>query len=116
MVIEWLKIHVTPEQREYYIQKDAEIWTVALAKYPGFLGKEVWLNPDNMTEIILVIHWETIEQWQAIPAHELQEIEAQLAKAMGNAEHKIVESARYQVCEGFQYWGNSMPDLSRLGS
>ncbi|KZL49020.1 hypothetical protein A2T98_15040 [Nodularia spumigena CENA596] len=28
---------------ENYIQKDAEIWTTGLAKYPGFLGK--WENP-----------------------------------------------------------------------
>ncbi len=45
MLIELLKFKIAAEMRETCIQKDAEIWTTALAKYPGFLGKEVWINP-----------------------------------------------------------------------
>jgi len=47
MVIEWLEFQVKPEAREKFIQKDQEIWTKFLAKQPGFLGKELWINPDN---------------------------------------------------------------------
>ncbi|WP_425469059.1 TIGR03792 family protein, partial [Pediococcus acidilactici] len=50
MVIEWLKFKVV-SNRERFVQKDAEIWTEALARYPGFLGKEVWLNPKESTEV-----------------------------------------------------------------
>jgi uncharacterized protein (TIGR03792 family) len=39
-------------------------WTQALANYAGFIGKEVWLNPNEPTEIILVIRWVTPEQWK----------------------------------------------------
>ncbi|MDJ0549362.1 MAG: TIGR03792 family protein, partial [Microcystis sp. M49637_WE12] len=45
MVIEWLEFQVKPEAREKFIQKDQEIWTKFLAKQPGFLGKELWINP-----------------------------------------------------------------------
>lgn len=100
MVIEWLKVRVSPELRERYVQKDAEIWTTALSKYPGFLNKEVWISSDNLAEVILVIHWETFEQWQAIPAADLERVEAEFQQAMGDT-YTIVESAKYQVRKRF---------------
>ncbi|MBD6619144.1 TIGR03792 family protein [Komarekiella sp. 'clone 1'] len=95
MVIELLKFHVAPDLRENFIQKDAEIWTAALAKYPGFLGKEVWITPDNSKEVILIIRWATREQWKAIPQADLQAIENKFAQVVGT--HPIMESAEYQV-------------------
>jgi uncharacterized protein (TIGR03792 family) len=96
MVIEWLKVNVAPELREQYIQKDAEIWTAALSQYPGFLSKEVWISPDDLSELVLIIRWESFEQWQAVPVADLRRVEEQFNAAMGNT-HEIVESARYQV-------------------
>jgi uncharacterized protein (TIGR03792 family) len=101
MVIEWLKVRVTPELREQYVQKDAEIWTAALSKYPGFLSKEVWISPDNLAEVVLVIHWESVEQWKAVPAAELERIEAEFKQAMGET-YTLVEGAKYQVRKRFQ--------------
>lgn len=97
MVIEWLKFRVSPEHRERFVQQDAEIWTIALSQYPGFLSKEVWISPDNLAEVVAVTHWQTYEQWKAIPEADLESIEARFAEAMGDAEYAIVESARYQV-------------------
>lgn len=96
MEIEWLKFRVSPELREQFVQKDTEIWTSALSQYPGFLNKEVWISPENLAEVILVVHWASYEQWQAIPAEALQQIEAQFKQAMG-ATYTLVEGARYQV-------------------
>lgn len=96
MVIEFLKFKVAPDLRENFIQKDAEIWTAALAKYPGFISKEVWINPNHHTEIILIIRWATREQWKAIPQADLQAIESKFVQAVGKS-HPIVESAEYQV-------------------
>ena len=97
MEIEWLKIEVQPELREQFVQKDAEIWTVMLAQYPGFLNKEVWISPDNLEEVVLVVHWASFEQWKAIPAADLQETEARFNQAMGGDTYKIVQASRYQV-------------------
>ncbi|MBF2004783.1 MAG: TIGR03792 family protein [Chlorogloeopsis fritschii C42_A2020_084] len=94
--IELLKIKVPPAQREEYIHKDAEIWTAALANYPGFLGKQVWLNPKDPTEVILVIHWETREQWKAILQAELDAIEQKFNQELG-FNSQIVEVCEYQV-------------------
>jgi uncharacterized protein (TIGR03792 family) len=96
VVIELLKVKIPPELREKCIQKDAEIWTVALAKYPGFMGKEVWINPNDPTEVVLIIRWKTREHWDAIPKADLQAITLKFDAAMGKS-YRIVESAEYQV-------------------
>ncbi|MFM7424597.1 MAG: TIGR03792 family protein [Elainella sp.] len=96
MEIEWLKVEVQPDLREQFVQKDDEIWTAMLSQYPGFLNKEVWISPDNLSEVILVIHWASFEQWQAIPKADLDQTEAQFNAAMGDT-YKIVEGVRYQV-------------------
>ncbi|MBI1240636.1 TIGR03792 family protein [Umezakia ovalisporum] len=96
MVVELLKVEVVPEERDNYIQKDAEIWTTGLAKYPGFLGKEVWINPNHPTELILIIRWGTREQWKAIPSQDLQIIEDKFTQIMGKS-YPIVKSAEFEV-------------------
>ncbi|MUG96728.1 TIGR03792 family protein [Scytonema sp. UIC 10036] len=96
MVIELLKVKVPPAQREKFILKDAEIWTAALAKYPGFLEKEVWIDPNNATEVVLIVRWATREQWKAVPQADLEAIEQKFTQALGFPQN-IVESEEYQV-------------------
>lgn len=96
MVIEWLKIRVSPELREKFIAKDAEIWTAMLSGYPGFLSKEVWINPETPGEVVLIIRWETLEQWKAIPAERLAETDTRFTQAFGEPQ-EIIEAAQYQV-------------------
>ena len=68
MVIEWLEFEVVPESREKFIEIDRRIWTATLKKFPGFLGKEVWVAPNQIDRVFLVIRWQTREQWKSIPA------------------------------------------------
>lgn len=96
MVIEWLKVRVSTELREKFIQKDAEIWTTALSSYPGFLNKEVWINPEAPTEVILMIRWATLEEWKAVPPERLVEIEQRFTQELGE-QQEIIEAAQYQV-------------------
>lgn len=97
MAIEWLKFFVSPELREKFIEKDAQIWTSKLAGYPGFLGKQVWLNPDRPNEVIMVIHWESREKWKSIPLQDLEETEREFNLQMGSDSYKMLESLEYQV-------------------
>lgn len=97
MVIEWLKFRVAPELREKFIQDDEAIWTAALIKFPGYLGKQVWIDPKVPEEIVLVSHWETMEQWKSIPQSMLDEIEKKFAKKMGKASYKMLEFRQYQI-------------------
>jgi uncharacterized protein (TIGR03792 family) len=96
MVIEWLKLRVSPELREKFIQKDAEIWTSMLATYPGFLGKEVWINPETPTEVIIVIRWASREAWESVSSDRLKQVEKQFTQEFGE-QQEIIEAAEYQV-------------------
>lgn len=95
MVIEWLKIKVASELREKFIAKDAQIWTAMLSGYPGFLSKEVWINPETPTEVVLIIRWQTLEQWKSIPADKLVETDKLFTKEFGEPQ-EIIEAAQYQ--------------------
>ncbi|KJH72466.1 cyanobacterial protein, TIGR03792 family [Aliterella atlantica CENA595] len=97
MVIEFLRIEVTAQYREQYLQLDREIWTTALAKCPGFISKEVLLNPNKPAEVILIIRWASREEWKSTSCQLLAEVEAQFALATGSIHHQIIESVEYQV-------------------
>lgn len=97
MVIEWLKVQVVPALREKYIQKDEEIWTAALSKYPGYLGKQVWLDAKNADIVVLVIHWASREAWKAVPVKDLEATEKLFAQQLGRDTYKIIEEGEYQV-------------------
>ena len=96
MIIEWLKFQVAPAHREAFIQADEAIWTAALSTYQGFLGKAVWLVPDESTAVILVIQWATREQWKAIPLADLEEIEQRFDQTL-DFDYEMVESEEFQV-------------------
>ncbi len=96
MVIEWLQFRVEPTQRQHFIQADAEIWTTTLAAYPGFLSKEVWLEPDQDDRVTLVIRWQTREQWHAVPAEVLRATEARFAAAV-RGDYQLLAAQEYQV-------------------
>ncbi|MBD2325458.1 TIGR03792 family protein [Alkalinema sp. FACHB-956] len=96
MVIEWLKVKVPIELHDRYIEQDAAIWTTALANCAGFVGKQVWTNSQDPTEIILVIQWATREQWKAIPIEQLESIDRTFVMAMGQA-FPLVETGEYHL-------------------
>jgi uncharacterized protein (TIGR03792 family) len=97
MVIEWLQFRVNPEIREKFIEKDSEIWTKFLAQQSGFLGKEIWINPALEEELIIVAHWQTKEQWKAIPQNLLDETEAKFSSAMGKDNYQLLKVKEFQV-------------------
>ena len=96
MVIEWLKFTVSPELREKFIQKDAEIWTSMLATYPGFLSKEIWISPETPSEVVVLIRWASREAWQLVPPERLEQTEQLFTQEFGD-QHQIIEAAEYQV-------------------
>jgi uncharacterized protein (TIGR03792 family) len=99
MVIEWLEFNVSADQREQFIQQDEKIWTASLAGYPGFLGKEVWIEPQAADKVIFVIRWQTREQWKAIPIEDLAKIEKKFSTEMKQMkiQYKMVASKEYHI-------------------
>ncbi|MGD1853243.1 MAG: TIGR03792 family protein [Leptolyngbyaceae cyanobacterium] len=96
MVIEWLKFKVPAVQRDLYLAIDDEIWTSALATYPGFLDKTTWLDPNRDDEVIFVISWATRQQWKAIPVEDLTEINQRFDAALG-FDYEMLESKEFVV-------------------
>lgn len=99
MVIEWLKFEVDSESREQFIQQDEKIWTASLSTYPGFLGKEVWIEPNSPSKVVLTIRWQTREQWKSIPLKDLINIEQKFSTVMEemNINYKMTASKEFQV-------------------
>ena len=95
MVIEWLKFKISPNSRDKFLEEDNKIWTQALSKYPGFLSKEIWLNPENDNEIILVIKWKSYKLWETLPPEDLQIIDDAFSQAMGNTTYDLIEAKHY---------------------
>lgn len=96
MVIEWLTFAIAPEHRETFIRLDSDIWTAALSQYPGFMGKEVWISPDLSDQVVSVIHWQTREQWKAIPEADLAEIDRRFKAAL-QVNYRLIDAREYQV-------------------
>jgi uncharacterized protein (TIGR03792 family) len=96
MVIEWLKFRMDPENREAYIQADTEIWTQALEQYPGFVSKEVWIDPEEPDAVFLIIRWASRDQWKAIPSAELERISQKFDAVLGFS-YELVAFHEYQV-------------------
>ena len=81
--VEWLKFQVPAQQQARFIEQDEAIWTPVLASYPGFQSKEIWTNPDSPNELVIVTHWASFDQWQAIPKAVLDRTTQRFHQAMG---------------------------------
>jgi uncharacterized protein (TIGR03792 family) len=97
MIIEWLKFRVSPSLREEFIEIDRQIWTNKLKTYSGFLGKEILLNSDQRDEVIMIIRWQSREQWKNIPQEDLDITEQQFAQKMQGKKYQMIESLEHQV-------------------
>ncbi|MDY6936550.1 MAG: TIGR03792 family protein [Cyanobacteriota bacterium] len=97
MVIEWLKIQVRPRMREKFVQLDYEIWTKMLEGRSGFLGKEVWLDSEADDLVILVIRWQTFEDWQSVPDSILERTDREFKRKMGRQTFRYLDSHAYQA-------------------
>jgi len=99
MVIEWLRFKVQERHREKFIYHDRLIWTEFLSSVSGFLGKEVWIEPQNSNNIVLVIRWNTKEEWKSISSEDLDKVKQHFDAVMNqlNIQYKSVGFAEYQV-------------------
>lgn len=97
MVIEWLKFQVSLEAKQKFIEADDEIWTEILTNQEGYLGKETWLNPSVDNEIIIIIYWNSREEWKAVPRELLDKTESKFAQAVGQNNYQMIESLEYQM-------------------
>lgn len=68
--------------REKFIRQDEFIWTDFLSNYPGFLGKEVWIDPNESHKVTLLVRWQTRKQWKSIPQKDLVKVDRHFTDVM----------------------------------
>ncbi|MCU0260486.1 MAG: TIGR03792 family protein [Ilumatobacteraceae bacterium] len=66
MVIEFLTFEVDPPDRDHWLAVEERTWSRFLADQPGFVRKEVWLDPTEPQRIHAMIQWESEERWRAV--------------------------------------------------
>jgi uncharacterized protein (TIGR03792 family) len=96
MVVEWLVLAVPEEWHDRCLAADAAVWTAFLASCPGYVDKQVWVNPAQPGELIMVVRWESRAQWKAIPVAELARVEAEFQAQVGRS-FEIVASQEYAI-------------------
>jgi uncharacterized protein (TIGR03792 family) len=94
MIIEFLKVQVTPSYRQKYIELEQQIWTADLLQCEGFINKEVWLDPENLSILYIRILWNSREQWKAISPEHIKKLDTVLTEHLGSV-WQIVESKEY---------------------
>jgi uncharacterized protein (TIGR03792 family) len=96
MVIEWLQFRVPVADQARYVALDAEVWTACLAAHDGFVGKEVWCAVDDPEALNLVIRWQSMAHWKAVPQPALDAADAAFRAAMG-AVYPVLGCVAYEV-------------------
>jgi uncharacterized protein (TIGR03792 family) len=76
MVVEELQFEVDPADREEFLRVEEKIWTGFLATCDGFVRKEVWVPEDDLGRVIVMIWWNTMEQWKTITMQQCDEVDA----------------------------------------
>ena len=99
MVIEWLIFHVPLADQPRFITSDAAVWTPALARNDGFLGKEIWQDVAAPERINLIIRWSTMAHWKAVSPEVLAATDHAFQAAMGVV-YPVLQCLAYRVLAG----------------
>lgn len=73
-VIEELRLKVPSDLREVWLEAEADIWQPWLEEQEGFLGREIFWNP-NKEEALLLVNWENKKIWKNIEPEEVERIQ-----------------------------------------
>jgi uncharacterized protein (TIGR03792 family) len=96
VVIEWLQVRVPVADQARYIAADTAIWSAALARNAGYLGKEIWSPHDDPDTLNLVIRWASRAAWHAVPKSLLEQTDTAFRAAMGQ-DHPVLSCTDYDV-------------------
>ncbi len=96
VTIEWLEFHVPPAEQAEFIRQDRLIWDQFLSQYPGFLAKEIWLDRQNPHRLIVIVRWNSYQEWKAIPSSKIEEVTDRFQRTLGK-EYPIIAAHAFQV-------------------
>lgn len=99
MYIEYLRFQIKPGFQARFLELDEKLWTQKLAENPGFHKKEVWLNPEDPTDLVVIVWWSSREQWKSITPEDVQAIDEQFTAAIGEGNSELIEAREYRLNE-----------------
>lgn len=99
MIIEYLNFQVPVAAQAAFLVQDAAIWTPALARSPGFLGKEIWRQADHPQSLCLVIRWRAQADWDAVDRGFLAQTQANFVAAVG-VDYPVLSCTAFEVVQG----------------
>jgi uncharacterized protein (TIGR03792 family) len=73
-VVEHLRLKVPAEGRQAWLELERQIWDPWLKRQPGFLGRELFWDPEH-EEGILLIRWASRADWHSIPTEEIEAVQ-----------------------------------------
>ena len=78
-VVEHLRIKVPADALSVWHEAEEGSWEPWLTKQDGFLGRDLLWDPET-EEGTLLIRWASREQWKAIPAAEVAQVQEQFER------------------------------------
>ncbi len=73
-VFELLRLHVSENGREAWLNAEKASWEPWLAKQSGFLGRELFWEKEK-EEALLLISWASRDKWKAIPQEDIDNVQ-----------------------------------------
>jgi uncharacterized protein (TIGR03792 family) len=80
MVIEELQFLVSEADREKFLEVEGRVWTGFLQTCDGFLYKEAWVPDDDPDRVVVMIWWNTMEQWKSITMEQCDAVDADMGE------------------------------------
>ncbi len=87
-VFELLRLHVSSDDREAWLNAEKASWEPWLAKQNGFVERKLFWDQEK-EEAILLITWESRDQWKAIPQEEVDAVQKKFEKLARDSTGKI---------------------------
>jgi len=84
-VVEYLQYSVPTAEQAFFIAQEEAIWGKFNASFPGFDGKEIWQDPSHPEKLIVVVHWHSRAQMQAVPKAKIQATDRAFEQALGKS-------------------------------
>lgn len=115
--VEILVFRVDPDDVDEFLRVDHEVWTLGEADSPGvqgvpFLAKEVWLDDSRPGEITVVMHWPSIEAWNAVDQPEFQRQLAAEFDRRFDRPYEIVQDVATSKAQGIHRWSRFEPSTT----
>jgi len=73
-VVEHLRVKVSAEARQAWLEAERGSWEPWLAQQDGYLGRDLLWEPER-EEGTLLIRWASRQQWKAIPLEEVEAVQ-----------------------------------------